>query len=127
MKAPKTPADTRPISILSAISKFVEKLVQHQLVEYLETYHNGMMWEMLHFTLVLSGAQIQATSVVRNLGVTFDTHLKFTEHIYMVKTCTGSLITMNHARQVLPKKILPCLVQVLAIFILRYYMSVNGT
>ena len=41
MKAPKTPADTRPISILPAISKFVEKLVQHQLVEYVETYHQS--------------------------------------------------------------------------------------
>ena len=32
VKAPKTPADTRPIPILPAISKLVEKLVQHQLV-----------------------------------------------------------------------------------------------
>ena len=85
----------------------------------------GMMWEMLHFTLVLSEAHIQATSAVRNLGVTFDTHLKFTEHIYlMVNTCTGSLIALNHARHVPPKKILLCLVQVLAIFILRHYGSV---
>ena len=87
-----------------------------------------MLWEMLHFTLVLSEAQIQATSAVRNLGVTFDTHLTFTEHIYlMLKTCTGSLIALNHAGHVLPKKVLPCLVQALAIFILRYYMSVYGT
>ena len=41
----------------------------------------GMLWEMLNFTYVLSGAQIQAASAVRNLGVTFDTHLKFTEHM----------------------------------------------
>ena len=40
------PADTRPISILPAISKFVEKLVQHQLVECLETYH--LMSEQQH-------------------------------------------------------------------------------
>ena len=46
MKAPKTPADTRPISILPAISKFVEKLVQHQLVNYVETYH--LMSEQQH-------------------------------------------------------------------------------
>ena len=46
MKAPKTPADTRPISILPAISKFVEKLVQHQLVKYVETYH--LMSEQQH-------------------------------------------------------------------------------
>ena len=57
------------------------------------------------FYIILSGAQIQAASAVRNLGVTFDTHLKFTEHIYlMVKTCTGSLIALNHARHVLPRK-----------------------
>ena len=46
MKAPKTPADTRPISILPAISKFVKKLAQHQLVEYVETYH--LMSEQQH-------------------------------------------------------------------------------
>ena len=46
MKGPRTPADTRPISILPAISKFVEKLVQHQLVKYVETYH--LMSEQQH-------------------------------------------------------------------------------
>ena len=38
-KSTKTPADTRPISLLPAIMKLVEKIVQSQLNEYLETNH----------------------------------------------------------------------------------------
>ena len=38
-KTPKQPADTRPISILPAIMKLVEKIVQTQLNDYLESNH----------------------------------------------------------------------------------------
>ena len=38
-KTSKKPADTRPISILPAIMKIIEKIVQIQLTEYLESHH----------------------------------------------------------------------------------------
>ena len=38
-KAANKPADTRPISILPGIMKLVEKVVQTQLVEYLDSHH----------------------------------------------------------------------------------------
>ena len=38
-KAANKPADTRPVSILPGIMKLVEKVVQTQLVEYLDSHH----------------------------------------------------------------------------------------
>ena len=38
-KVAKSPSDTRPISILPGIMKVVERLVQQQLTEYLESHH----------------------------------------------------------------------------------------
>ena len=79
-------------------------------------------------TLLFNGSPIEASNTVRNLGVTFDSHLKFTDHIgALVKTCTGSLIALNHARHAIPRSVMPCLVQALVISVLRYCMSVYGT
>ena len=53
-KSTKNPADTRPISILPGIMKLVEKIVQHQLTEYLESHyllsHHQHGYRRLHST-----------------------------------------------------------------------------
>ena len=88
----------------------------------------AMLRGMEPVTLEFNGAQIEPTRVVKNLGVMFDSHLKFADHIdTVVKTCTGSLIALSHARHAIPKSVLPCLVQALTISIVRYCMSAYGT
>ena len=79
-------------------------------------------------TLSFCGTVVPDAKVVKNLGVSIDRHLTFESHIDdMSRKCTGILIALNHARHVIPRTALKCIVQALVLSIVRYCMSVYGS
>ena len=70
---------------------------------------------------------ISENQIVKNLGVIFDRHLSFDSHIdHLVKRCTGTLLSLCHAKHGLPPEVLPRLVDGLVMLSLRYCVSVYG-
>ena len=88
----------------------------------------AMLKGMAPVSITFNGSQIPQSATVQNLGVVFDKHLNFQEHISLVtRKCTGTLIALSHARHVIPSTTLPCLVQALVISMVRYCLSVYGS
>ena len=76
----------------------------------------------------LCATTITESRTVRNLGVTMDRHMSFEPHVDSVtQKCTGMLIALMHARHVVPRSTLKCIVQSLVISVLRYCLSVYGS
>ena len=75
----------------------------------------------------IDNAAIKESDTVKNLGVIFDRHLSFSSHIdHLVRRCTGTLLSLSHARQGLPTEVLPRLVDGLVMSCIRYCVSVYG-
>ena len=88
----------------------------------------AMLRNLPPVTLRFSGSVIPDSGVVKNLGVMLDRHLSFEAHVdYMTKKCTGILIALSHARHVVPRKTMKCIVEALALSIVRYCLSVYGS
>ena len=50
-----------------------------------------------------AGTTIHESASVKNLGLLMDKHLTYHDHVsHVVGKCTGALLTLNHARHVLP-------------------------
>ena len=65
-------------------------------------------------TLTFNGSVIHASEEVRNLGVVVDRHLSYRAHVDdLSRRCTGMLIALNNSRHVIPKRVLPKLIQAL--------------
>lgn len=74
------------------------------------------------------GARVTGTPTVKNLGVTFDQSLTFTDHVTdVVRRATGVLSGLSHCKHSLPRDTLVVLVQALAVSIIRYCISVYGS
>ena len=79
-------------------------------------------------TLTFNGSQLLESETVKSLGLVIDRHLNFKAHVdSVVSKCTGVLIALTHARQVIPRCTLPSIVQALAISMVRYCISVYGS
>ena len=79
-------------------------------------------------TLTFNGSAIHDSEEVKNLGVVVDRHLSYRAHVDdLSRRCTGMLIALNNARHVIPKRVLPTLIQALVISTIRYCMSVYGS
>ena len=78
-------------------------------------------------TVNVMGTSINESATVKNLGVTFDKNLTFTDHVTDVaRRCTGVLSGLSHCRHALPRETLTTLVQALAVSTIRYCISVYG-
>ena len=79
-------------------------------------------------TLSFGGATITDCKAVKSLGVTLDRHLNFEQHINTVQSkCTGLLIALAHVRHVIPKHLMPQLVQSLVLSVVRYCLCIYGS
>ena len=73
------------------------------------------------------GAALKPVKEVKNLGMFMDCHLSYETHISsVVNKCNGMLIGLMHARHVLPRDILPVLVNSLVLSHVRYCCAVYG-
>ena len=78
-------------------------------------------------TVNFMGSDITGSPTVKNLGVTFDQNLTFTDHVTDVaRRCTGVLSGLSHCRHALPRETLTTLVQALAVSSIRYCIRVYG-
>ena len=78
-------------------------------------------------TVKIGDTLITECSTVRNLGVIFDRHLSFDHHIdQMVRRCSGTLLSLCHAKHGLPADVLSTLVNGLVLASTRYCVSVYG-
>ena len=67
------------------------------------------------------------SGTARNLGVTFDRSLTFSDHITGMKTrCSGLLVALSHIKHSLPRELIDTIVQSLVISIVRYCITVYG-
>ena len=88
----------------------------------------SMLRNMPAVTLAFNGNIIPDAGMVRNLGVSLDRHLKFETHIdVMSRKCAGTLIALNHARNVIPRSAMKGITEALVLSMIRYCMSVYGS
>ena len=70
---------------------------------------------------------VSENQIVKNLGVIFDRHLSFDSHIdHLVKRCTGTLLSLCHAKHGLPPEVLPRLVDDRHVVITLLRVDVRG-
>ena len=73
------------------------------------------------------GSELEPVKRVKNLGVVMDCHLSYESHISsVVNKCNGILIVLMHVRNVLPRDILPVVVNSLVLSHVRYCCAVYG-
>ena len=73
------------------------------------------------------GASVAGSATVLNLGVTFDQHMTFTNHVdSVVQRCTGMLCGLSHSRHSLPQSTLLTLIQGLVVSRILYCLVVYG-
>ena len=73
-------------------------------------------------------ATVSESVTAKNLGVTMDRYLTFEPHIdQLTAKCTGVLVTLAHAKHVLPAYTVAYVVNALVVSSIRYCISVYGT
>ena len=73
------------------------------------------------------GTEVTAAHTAKNLGVTFDQSLSFSDHVTeVVRRGTGVLSSLSHCKHSLPRSVLTTLVQAGAVSVIRYCISVYG-
>ena len=78
-------------------------------------------------TVTIDDTLIRESPTAKNLGVIFDRHLSFDSHIdYVVRKCSGILLSLCHAKHGLPAEVLPRLIDGLVMSSIRYCVSVYG-
>ena len=74
------------------------------------------------------GERLESTDEVRNLGIVMDKHLTWEGHIKHVSDrCFGILIGLATAKHVLPREVLPRLIDALVMSHVRYCAQVYGS
>ena len=64
---------------------------------------------------------------VKNLGVLFDKHFTWDSHVSsLTRKCYGILIGLAHVRHIIPRELLPQLVDALVVSHVRYCLAVYG-
>ena len=80
-----------------------------------------------NFEVAFRGTSLVPCSEVKNLGVIFDRHLSWDNHVGAVsQRCNGMLIALSHARRSLPHAIVSMLVSALVLSQIRYSLPVYG-
>ena len=80
-----------------------------------------------NFEVAFRGTSLVPCSEVKNLGVIFDRHLSWDNHVGAVsQRCNGMLIALSHARRSLPHAIVSMLVSALVLSQIRYCLPVYG-
>ena len=88
----------------------------------------AMLRSLPNVTINFCGNIIVDSKVVKNLGVMLDRHLNFEHHVSTIQNkATGILIALNNARHVIPKRLMPAIVQGLVISIIRYCICIYGS
>ena len=83
--------------------------------------------QLPEISVTFMGANITGAPTAKNLGVTFDQNLSFSDHVTdVVRRGTGVLIGLSHCKHSLPRGTITTLVQALAVSIIRYCISVYG-
>ena len=88
----------------------------------------AMLRSLPNVTINFCGNIIVDSKVVKNIGVMLDRHLNFEHHVSTIQNkATGILIALNNARHVIPKRLMPAIVQGLVISIIRYCICIYGS
>ena len=75
----------------------------------------------------VGGEAVQESRTVKNLGVLFDRHLTWDDHVSaVVRQCVGLLIGLRHRRHLLPRHVMRVVVDGLVLSRVRYCISVYG-
>ena len=78
-------------------------------------------------TVAFRGVTLETHTEVKNLGVIFDRHLSWEQHISMVtRRCFGTLTGLAHLRHYLPGSVLTALISALVLSHVRYCLAVYG-
>ena len=74
------------------------------------------------------GKRLECTDEVKNLGVVMDKHLTWDSHVKrLTDRCFGTLIGLANAKHVLPREVLPMLIDSLVMSHVRYCVQVYGS
>ena len=77
--------------------------------------------------ILFMGKMLKSTDRVKNLGVVMDANLSWNLHVkYVTDRCFGTLIGLLHARHLLPRNVLPRIIDSLVFSHLRYCIQVYG-
>ena len=80
-----------------------------------------------HKEIQIKGATLPCVSEAKNLGVTFDSSLKWDHHIEDVrKRCNGKLIALSYLRNMMSEKTFASVVQATALSVINYCDLVYG-
>ena len=78
-------------------------------------------------TITFMGESLRCRDHVRNLGVTIDSCLTWENHVKIIQDrCFGILIGLYHAKKLLPKELLPRIIDALVMSHIRYGLQVYG-
>ena len=70
---------------------------------------------------------VHESPCVKNLGVLFDKHFTWDSHVSsLTRKCYGILIGLAHVRHIIPRELLPQLVDALVVSHVRYCLAVYG-
>ena len=73
------------------------------------------------------GMPLQPCTEVKNIGVVFDSHLSWDQHISLLtRRCFGMLTGLAHLRHYLPETVLSTIVSALVLSHVRYCLTVYG-
>ena len=79
-------------------------------------------------SIMFMGQQLGCKSAVKNLGVMMDSQLGWESHVKLIcDRCFGILIGLAHAKHMLPRDVLPRLIDSLVFSQLRYCIQVFGS
>ena len=75
----------------------------------------------------VGGETVQESPSVKNLGVLFDRHLTWDDHVSaVVRQCVGLLIGLRHLRHLLPRHVMRTVVDGLVLSRVRYCIAIYG-
>ena len=87
-----------------------------------------MLRDMPPVRVNFAGSTISESDTVTNLGVIMDKHLTYHDHVSrLVTRSTGTLLALNHAKHVLPSRVIKPIVTSLVVTCIRYCLSIYGT
>ena len=88
----------------------------------------AMLKDLPSVSVRVGNTVVSESREVKNLGVHMDRYLTYGDHIdHLVRKCTGTLISLVHARHAMPRDVLKQIVVSLVLSMIRYCMSVYGT
>ena len=88
----------------------------------------AMLRTVPQISIKVGTSSVTESRTIKNLGLVIDRHLTFEPHIdQLTAKCTGTLIALMHARNVVPRSVLQQIVEGLVLSSIRYCLSVYGT